>query len=174
MFPSRRAIRSFNACSSHENANISDRETVQQESTTVAMAKSDNRHNRIYMTAQPLGDELVNDIESGKFDTLQEARARGRVLADNYDWDVNQARKIFAFGPTDRDPNVILDATVGIDMREIKDSVVAAFTQTSTSGPIAGEQLRGVRLQIPDVKLHSDAIHRGMGQIFGISFNWLS
>jgi elongation factor 2 len=148
---------------------ISDRETVQEESSTVAMAKSDNRHNRIYMTAQPLGEELVNAIESGKFDTRQEARARGRILADKYDWDVNQARKIFAFGPTDHDPNVMVDATVGIDMREIKDSVVSAFTQTSMAGPLAGEQLRGVRFQIPDVKLHSDAIHRGMGQIFGNS-----
>src|SRR5579862_3376215 len=136
----------------------SDRETVQQESSSVAMAKSDNRHNRIYMTAQPLGEELINDIEGGKFDTRQESRARGRVLADKYDWDVNQARKIFAFGPTDRDPNVILDATVGVDTREIKDSVVAAFIQTSLAGPLASEQLRGVRLQIPDVKLHSDAI----------------
>lgn len=81
------------------------------------------------MTAEPLGDDLVNDIESGKFDTRQEFKTRGRVLADKYGWDVNQARKIFAFGPTDRDPNVILDATVGIDTREIKDSVVTAFTQ---------------------------------------------
>src|SRR5271154_696338 len=81
------------------------------------------------MTAEPLGDDLVNDIESGKFDTRQEFKTRGRLLADKYGWDVNQARKIFAFGPTDRDSNVILDATVGIDTREIKDSVVTAFTQ---------------------------------------------
>jgi elongation factor 2 len=106
-----------------------DRETVQQESSTVALAKSSNKHNRIYMTAQPLEEQLVIDIESGKFDTRQEFKTRGRVLADNYGWDVNQARKIFSFGPTDRDPNVIIDATVGIDTREIKDSVVTAFTQ---------------------------------------------
>jgi elongation factor 2 len=81
------------------------------------------------MTAEPLGEQLVNDIESGKFDTRQEVKGRARVLADNYGWDVNQARKIFVFGPTDRDPNVIVDTTVGIDTRVIKDSVVAAFTQ---------------------------------------------
>jgi elongation factor 2 len=81
------------------------------------------------MTATPLGENLVNDIESGKFDTRQEFKQRGRILADNYGWDVNQARKIFAFGPTDYDANVIVDATVGIDTREIKDSVVTAFTQ---------------------------------------------
>jgi elongation factor 2 len=154
-----------------------DRETVQQGSSQVALAKSPNKHNRIYMTAQPLEEQLVEDIESGKFDTRQEFKQRGRVLADNYGWDVNQARKIFAFGPSDYDANIIVDSTVGIDTREIKDSVVTAFTQydptqrrincrTSSAGPLAGEQLRGVRLQIPDVKLHSDAIHRGMGQLF--------
>jgi elongation factor 2 len=114
---------------SYKSQLISDRETVQQPSSQVALAKSANKHNRIYMTAEPLGDDLVNDIESGKFDTRQEFKTRGRLLADKYGWDVNQARKIFAFGPTDRDPNVILDATVGIDTREIKDSVVTAFTQ---------------------------------------------
>jgi elongation factor 2 len=127
-FRSRRVILSLNVSSYHDSANL-DRETVQQESSTVALAKSPNKHNRIYMTAQPLGEDLVNDIESGKFDTRQEFKTRGRILADNYGWDVNQARKIFAFGPTDRDPNVIVDATVGIDTREIKDSVVTAFTQ---------------------------------------------
>jgi hypothetical protein len=44
----------------------------------------------------------------------------------------------------------------------------ALISRTSLVGPLAGEQLRGVRLQIPDVKLHADAIHRGMGQLFGI------
>jgi elongation factor 2 len=157
------------------------RETVQEVSSTVALAKSSNRQNRVYMIAQPIEEELVNDIESGKFDTRLEFRTRGRLMADNYGWDVNQARKIFAFGPTDRDANVIIDATVGIDTREIKDSVVAAFTQyvptsydtlwltlssTALEGPIAGEQFRGIRLQITDLKLHADAIHRGMGQMF--------
>ena len=121
------------------------------------------------MTAEPLGEELLNDIESGKFDTRQEFKTRGRLLADNYGWDVNQARKIFAFGPTDRDPNVIVDATVGIDMRDIRDSVVTTFTETALTGPLAGEELRGVRFQIPDVKLHSDAAHRGFGQLHGMS-----
>jgi elongation factor 2 len=81
------------------------------------------------MTAEPLSEQLVTDIESGKFDTRQDNTTRGRILADKYKWDVNQARKIFSFGPTDRDPNVILDATVGINTREIRDSVVTAFTQ---------------------------------------------
>lgn len=81
------------------------------------------------MTARPLGEDLINDIESGKFNTRAEFKTRGRILADNYGWDVNQARKIFVFGPTDQDANVIVDATVGIDTREIRDSVVTAFTQ---------------------------------------------
>src|SRR5271163_956329 len=128
---SRRAILSLNVSNpfSYSLLTFLDRETIQQGSSAVALAKSSNKLNRIYMTAEPLGEELLKDIESGKFDTRQELKNRGRLLADNYGWDVNQARKIFAFGPTDRDPNVIVDATVGIDMREIRDSVVTAFTQ---------------------------------------------
>src|SRR5277367_1181211 len=133
IFQSRRVTPSSNVRVRLISRLILDRETVQLPSSQIALAKSANKHNRIYMTAEPLGDDLVNDIESGKFDTRQEFKTRGRLLADNYGWDVNQARKIFAFGPTDRDPNVIVDATVGIDTREIRDSVVTAFTQYGLS-----------------------------------------
>src|ERR1700723_4069987 len=101
-FRSRRVIRSLNVIT-YSPVLMLDRETVQAPSSIVALAKSPNKHNRIYMTSEPLSEELVTDIESGKFDTRQEFKSRGRVLADNYNWDVNQARKIFAFGPTDRD-----------------------------------------------------------------------
>lgn len=50
-------------------------------------------------------------------------------------------------------------------MNEIKDSVVAGFQWASKEGVLAEEHMRGVRFDIHDVTLHSDAIHRGGGQI---------
>lgn len=50
-------------------------------------------------------------------------------------------------------------------MHEIRDSFVSGFQWASAEGPLAGERLRGVRLNIEDVTLFSDAIHRGGGQI---------
>jgi len=50
-------------------------------------------------------------------------------------------------------------------MMEIKDHVCTAFQQTSLAGAYCNEALRGVLVQINDVVMHPDAIHRGAGQI---------
>ena len=73
------------------------RETVQAESTMVALSKSQNKHNRIWMKAEPLSEELAKDIESGKIGPRDDVKLRARVLADEYGWDVTDARKIWCF-----------------------------------------------------------------------------
>jgi elongation factor 2 len=40
------------------------KETVTEESSQLCLSKSPNKHNRIYMQAVPLGDELTNAIEA--------------------------------------------------------------------------------------------------------------
>merc|ERR1712050_208605 len=44
---------------------VSYRETVQGESSQTCLAKSPNKHNRLYVTAEPLDDDLNNEIEKG-------------------------------------------------------------------------------------------------------------
>merc|ERR1711896_89992 len=45
---------------------VSYRETVSQESSQTCLAKSPNKHNRLYLVAEPMTDELCQDIEDGK------------------------------------------------------------------------------------------------------------
>ena len=95
-----------------------------------------------------------------------DVKVRARYLADTYDWDVSEARKIWCFGPDGRGPNVVVDASKGVQyLNEIKDSVVAGFEWASKDGVLCEENLRGCRFDIHDVSLHADAIHRGGGQI---------
>ena len=142
------------------------RETVTMESSMVALSKSQNKHNRLYVKAEPLADELTNDIENGKVAPRDDPKLRARYLADTYDWDVTDARKIWTFGPDTTGPNLFVDASKGVQyMNEIKDSVVAAFQWASKEGGVAEEPMRGIRFNILDCTLHADAIHRGGGQI---------
>ena len=142
------------------------RETVETESSQTALSKSPNKHNRIYLKAQPLDEEVSQGIESGKINPRDDFKARARVMADEFGWDVTDARKIWCFGPDGSGPNVVVDQTKAVQyLNEIKDSVVAAFQWASKEGPIFGEQMRSVRINILDVTLHADAIHRGGGQI---------
>jgi elongation factor 2 len=142
------------------------RETVEAESSQQALSKSPNKHNRIFLKAQPLDEECALAIEDGKINARDDIKARARVMADEYGWDVTDARKIWCFGPDGTGPNVVVDQTKAVQyLAEIKDSVVAAFQWATKEGPIFGEQMRSVRINILDVVLHADAIHRGGGQI---------
>ncbi|CAR27982.1 hypothetical protein ZYGR_0N04700 [Zygosaccharomyces rouxii] len=142
------------------------RETVEGESSQVALSKSPNKHNRIYLKAEPIDEEVSLAIENGKINPRDDFKARARVMADDYGWDVTDARKIWCFGPDGNGPNLVIDQTKAVQyLNEIKDSVVAAFQWASKEGPIFGEQMRSVRVNILDVTLHADAIHRGGGQI---------
>jgi len=145
---------------------VSYRETVSEESNQMCLSKSPNKHNRLFMKAVPMPDGLAEDIDKGEVNPRDDFKIRGRYLADKYDYDITEARKIWCFGPDTNGPNLLMDCTKGVQyLNEIKDSVVAGFQWASKEGVLCDENLRGVRFNIYDVTLHTDAIHRGGGQI---------
>merc|ERR1711998_184847 len=145
---------------------VSFRETVTEESDRMCLSKSPNKHNRLFMRAQPLSEELALEIDKGAITSTQEAKERARKLADDFGWDVNFARKIWCFGPDTTGPNMFVDCTVGVQyLNEIKDHVVSAFQWASKEGALCEEPMRGIRFNLYDVTMHADAIHRGAGQI---------
>uniref|UniRef100_A0A668UI87 Tr-type G domain-containing protein n=1 Tax=Oreochromis aureus TaxID=47969 RepID=A0A668UI87_OREAU len=145
---------------------VSYRETVSAESDIMCLSKSPNKHNRLFMKARPFEEGLAEDIEKGDVSSRQELKARARYLADKYEWDVGEARKIWCFGPDGTGPNLLVDVTKGVQyLNEIKDSVVAGFQWAAKEGVLCEENMRAIRFDIHDVTLHTDAIHRGGGQI---------
>jgi len=145
---------------------VSYRETVSEESSIMCLSKSPNKHNRLFMRAVPMPDGLSEDIEKGDVNPRDDFKTRGRYLADKYDYDVTEARKIWCFGPDTNGPNLMVDCSKGVQyLNEIKDSVVAGFQWATKEGCLCDENLRNVRFNIYDVTLHADAIHRGGGQI---------
>jgi len=145
---------------------VSYRETVSEESQIMCLSKSPNKHNRLFMKAVPMPDGLAEDIEKGEVNPRDDFKTRGRYLADKYDYDITEARKIWCFGPDTNGPNILVDCTKGVQyLNEIKDSVVAGFQWASKEGCLCDENLRACRFNIYDVALHADAIHRGGGQI---------
>jgi elongation factor 2 len=145
---------------------VSYRETVVEESNITCLSKSPNKHNRLYLKAEPMGLELADAIEAGTISNKDDPKIRARNLADNFGWDVNDARKIWCFGPDTSGPNILFDQTKGVQyLLEIKDSMVAAFQWATKEGVLCEENMRGIKFKVLDVTLHADAIHRGGGQI---------
>lgn len=107
---------------------MSYRETVSDDSDQVCLSKSPNKHNRLFMKARPFPDGLAEDVDKGDVTARQELKQRARYLAEKYEWEVAEARKIWCFGPDGSGPNILVDVTKGVQyLNEIKDSVVAGF-----------------------------------------------
>lgn len=147
----------------------------------VTLSKSPNKHNRLYMWAERMCEELNCDIDKakeGEMNVRTDAKVRANFMIDHYGEDLCEARpthtnvdktalqKIWAFGPETSGPNLLLDVTKACSyLNEIKDSVVSGFQWATKEGAICDENMRGVRFALTDVHLHADAIHRGGGQI---------
>lgn len=145
------------------------KETVTEESSKTALSKSPNKHNRLYVVAAPMDEDVCLAIETYKVNMQQEPKKRARILIDEFGWEKTDCMKIWSFGPTDIEvggANVLVDQTKGIQyLNEIKESVNSGLNWASRQGPLAEENMRGCRFNLLDVKLHADSIHRGMGQI---------
>ncbi|MES1914898.1 MAG: hypothetical protein MHM6MM_006923 [Cercozoa sp. M6MM] len=142
-------------------------ETMLEESSQQVTTKSPNKHNKIWLGALPLGEELTDAIENGDITENDDVKERSRLLADKYDWDVATARKIWSFGcAPDAKANLLVNVAQGAQyLLEIKDHMVSAFTQATAGGVLADEVMRGGRFEVHDCSLHTDAVHRGAGQI---------
>jgi len=148
------------------------RETVTMESSIMCLSKSPNKHNRLFVKADPLSEEVNQAIEQKVIWPTQDQKKRAGMLEKKFDWDKTDGMKIWGFGPAPEEAgaaygaNVLVDQTKGVQyLNEIKESLNSGLLWATKEGPIAEETLRGVRFNLLDVKLHADSIHRGMGQL---------
>jgi len=145
---------------------VSYRECVIEESSKTSLSKSPNKHNRIWMKAEPLIEGLSEFIEKGEIGPKTDFKTRARILEKDFEWDNQEARKIWCFGPEQSGANLLCDKTKGVQfLNEINDSCQAAFQWATKESPLTNENMRGNRFNILDVTLHADTIHRGGGQI---------
>jgi len=141
-------------------------ETVSDKSAHICVAKSPNKHNRLYCTAEPMSEDLIKEIEDEKLGPKDEIKPRAKKLVDKFGWDFSEARKLWVFGPDNKGPNVLVDCTKGVEyLTEIRDPMECAFQWITREGILTEEAMRGVKFNILDAGLTCDAMHRGAGQI---------
>ena len=83
---------------------VSYRETVTEQSQS-CLAKSANRLNRLYVSAEPLDEELVKAIEEGSVGPEAEPKQALQALS-GFGWDKQVAQKVWCYGPEGYGPNL--------------------------------------------------------------------
>merc|ERR1719487_1366764 len=73
---------------------VSYRETVGGNSSQTCLAKSPNKHNRLYIVAEPLDEDLSKAIEDGPAGPKADAKERAKLFREKFDWDENAARDL--------------------------------------------------------------------------------
>lgn len=68
------------------------------------------------MIAEPLEKGIPEDIETGRVTMRMTPKERGKHFNEKYEWDILAARSIWAFGPDDSGPNVLIDDTLPSDV----------------------------------------------------------
>jgi U5 small nuclear ribonucleoprotein component len=120
-------------------------ETIVETSAMKCSAETPNKKNKITMICEPLEKGIAEDIESKKVDIKWPAKELGRHFMDNYEWDILAARNIWAFGPEESGPNVLINDTLPSEtdkklLFSVKDSIKQGFQWGTREGPLTDER----------------------------------
>jgi len=137
------------------------RETVRKLSPQVE-GKSPNKHNRFYITVEPIEPSLYEAIQEGD---IKEGRVKGKESANDFmeaGLDKEEARRVWAV----HNRSIFLNMTRGIQyLDEVKELLLEGFESALENGPLGNEISMGLKFKLHDAKLHEDAVHRGPAQV---------
>lgn len=137
------------------------RETVRERSPVVE-GKSANKHNKFYITVEPLEEGVYQGILSGKIEKGEVKKKEAWKAFAELGMDKEDAKGVKYVEET----NVFIDATKGIQyLNEAMELILDAFRQICSEGPLAKEPLSRVKVKLVDAVLHEDAVHRGPAQV---------
>jgi len=145
-------------------------ETVLETSALKCYADTPNKKNKITMIAEPLERGIAEDIERGRVTMKMSAKERGTFFQEKYQWDLLASRSIWAFGPQETGPNILLDDTLPSQVDKkllgtVKEHIKQGFQWGAREGPLCDEPMRNVKFRLLDASLAQEPIFRGGGQI---------
>ena len=140
---------------------INYRETITQPTKPI-MAKSPNRHNKIFMRVEPLEPEIAEMCRTGELGEMKDKKEMTKILRD-HGWEPDVAKKVMRF---DSRGNIMINGTKGVQfIDESSDSILSGFDDVMKEGPLAREQMRDCKFTFTHFVPHEDTAHRGLSQL---------
>ena len=140
---------------------INYRETVKAPCRPI-MAKSPNRHNKIFMKVEPLEPTIAEMLRSGQISDMKDKQEVAALLKKE-GWDTDTIKRIMKF---DSRGNVLINGTKGVQfIQESMDSINSGFEDVMKEGPLCKEQVRNCKFLFTHFVPHEDPAHRGLSQL---------
>jgi 116 kDa U5 small nuclear ribonucleoprotein component len=145
-------------------------ETVAESSSIKCFSETPNKKNKLTLMAEPLESGLAGDIEIGAVRLSWDRKAIGDFFQKKYDWDLLASRSVWAFGPEECGPNLLMDDTLPSEVDKsllgsVRESIVQGFKWGCREGPLCDEPIRNAKFKILDAIVTGEPLHRGGGQI---------
>ncbi len=140
------------------------RESITKVSPEVE-GKTPNKHNKFYFVVEPLNPNIYKLIKEG---IISEGRIKKKNLelrealinAGMISKEADQVKDIYK-------GNMFLEKTRGqVHIGEVMEMVLDMFEEVMRKGPLVREPCIGVKVNLMDMSLHEDAIHRGPAQVY--------
>jgi len=139
------------------------RETCSELSPEIE-GKSPNKHNRFYITVEPLPKEVYDAMVEGK---IKDCEVKGKNVAVvktlqelGMEKDVAKGAQLIL------NKCIFADVTKGIQyLNEAMELIKDGFRTAVEGGPLAKEPCSAILVKLVDAELHEDAVHRGPAQV---------
>ncbi len=131
------------------------------------MGKSPNKHNRLWVTVEKLSEEVIEAIKTGKINEMQSRDERQKILMKEFGWTAEDARNVIAIEGT----NILVNRIKGRQyVEEVLDHMKSGFRDAVNTGVLAKEPMYGIKVNLEDVLIHEDPVHRGPAQILPMTW----
>ncbi|MGB9676305.1 MAG: elongation factor EF-2 [Candidatus Bathyarchaeales archaeon] len=131
------------------------------------MGKSPNKHNRLWVTLEKLSDDVIEAIRTGKISEMQTRDERQKILTKEFGWSTDDARNVIAIEGT----NVLVNRIKGRQyVEEVIDHVKSGFREAVHTCVLAKEPAYGLKVNLEDIMIHEDPVHRGPAQILPMTW----
>ncbi|HIH92127.1 TPA: elongation factor EF-2 [Candidatus Woesearchaeota archaeon] len=140
------------------------RESITKASQEVE-GKTPNKHNKFYFTVEPLNPQISQMIKDGR---IPEGRLKKKNLEIRDAFvetgmdskEAEQVKDIY-------NGSIFCDRTRGqVYAQEVMELILDMFEEVMRKGPLAREPCVSIRVNLTDMTLHEDAIHRGPAQVY--------
>jgi elongation factor 2 len=131
------------------------------------MGKSPNKHSKLWVTLQKLSEEEIDAIRTGKIGEMQTRDERAKTLRTQFGWETDDARSVIAV----EENNLLVNRIKGRQyVEEVLDHVKSGFREAVHSCVLAKEPAYGLRVNLEDITVHEDPVHRGPAQILPMTW----
>jgi elongation factor 2 len=130
------------------------------------MGKSPNKHSKLWITMEKLPNEVIEAIKEEKITEMQTRAERQKALKE-LGWPTDDARNVIAI----EENNILVNRIKGRQyVDEVLDHVKSGFREAVHNSVLAKEPAYGLKVNLEDITVHEDPVHRGPAQILPMTW----